>query len=121
MIELFARLLLAAALLGGEVHEGVAPHYAAGVMERVAGRRGMEYPACAISSPYWPVGARVWVYGVATQRLERCTVVDVSHPRDRARHLRTRRVAELGEREARRLCPSIRGRPEECKIVVVRL
>lgn len=118
-LELFARLLLAVALLGGEIHEGFAPRYSPGVMERVARARGLPYPACAVSSPYWPVGTRVWVYGVNVARLERCVVIDVSQARDRARHLRTRRVAELGAAEAARLCGNS-GRPTDCPIVVVR-
>ena len=87
----------------------------------MARNRGLAYPACAISSPYWPIGTRVWVYGLATDRLEHCTVIDVSHARDRARHIRTKRVAELGYDEARRLCPSLAGRPDDCPILVVRM
>jgi hypothetical protein len=83
----------------------------------------MAYPACAVSSPFYAVGERVWVYGRNTDRLELCTVVDVSHPKDRARHIRTRRIAELGFREARRLCGAraMGEPPTRCPILVVKL
>jgi hypothetical protein len=34
-----------------------------------------------VSSPVWPLGTQLWVYGEKTHALLDCTVVDVRHPR----------------------------------------
>ena len=76
-----------------------------------------------VASPREPIGTWLYVYGVNTDRLLRCRVTDVSHPRDVARHLKTKREVELGYREALLLCglAAMDDRPEECPIVVVNL
>jgi hypothetical protein len=75
-----------------------------------------------VSSPFYDIGTRVIVYGPNTDRALSCVVVDVSHPRDRARHIRTKRVVELGYPAALALCgrKHINHRPEQCPVVVVR-
>lgn len=121
--ELLYRLLIAVALFGGEVHQGYAPRYSPGVMERVAARRGLEPVGCMVSSPRYDVGTWVYVYGFNTDTLLRCRITDVSQTRDRRRHLRTKRETELGYTEARRLCgeAAMDKRPEQCPVLVVRL
>ena len=110
-----------AAALGGSVSQGFAPHYAPGVMERVARHRGMEQAGCMVSSPTLPLDTWLYVYGGQTGALRYCRVTDVSHPRDVARHLRTGRVIELDHETALALCGSVRDRPEACPVVVVNL
>lgn len=74
-----------------------------------------------ISSPVWPLGTQLWVYGEKTEALLQCTVVDVSHPRDQARHIRTRRVVELSYEVTKALCGSTRERVIDCPVIVVKL
>jgi len=110
-----------AALHSAVVECGYAPHYAPGLMSKVAHHRDMPPTACMVSSPTLPLGAWVWVYGQRTGALLRCRVTDVSHPRDKARHLRTGRIAELAYEVTARLCGSTRERVIDCPIVVVHL
>lgn len=121
MLEQLYRLLMLAALLGGSVSQGVAPHYAPGVMERVARIRHMERVGCMVSSPVEPLGTWLYVYGVRTGALRYCRVTDVSHPRDRARHLRTGRLIEIDYPNTWALCGSTKDRPERCPVVIVKL
>lgn len=122
MTDTLARILVAVAVFGGEMMSGFAPRYSPGVMERVATRRGLAPAGCYVSSPFYDIGTRVIVYGANTDRALSCVVADVSHPRDRARHIRTRRVVELGYTEAERLCgtKAMRSRPEACPVTVFR-
>ena len=90
-------------------------------MERVAANRGMEPYACMVSSPVWPLGTELWVFGHATGVLLRCEVYDVSAPADRARHIRTRRVIEIGYANAMQICGSVTGSVRECKVTVIKL
>ncbi len=120
-LEQLYRLLLLAALWGGAVSSGFAPHYRPGLMAEVAERRDIEQTACMVSSPVYPLGTRLWVYGERTGALLRCTVVDVSQKRDKARHLRTRRVVEVSWEVTRVLCGTVKGSSSECPVVVIRL
>lgn len=90
-------------------------------MAQVARNRGMETSACMVSSPIYPLGTHVWVYGVATGVLLPCTVVDVSHPRDKARHIRTGRVVEISHENAVALCGTTKGSVKECPVRVYKL
>lgn len=116
-------LLVFVALHGGVVQEGYAPHYAKGVMERVARNRDMPIVDCMVSSPVYPIGTWVWVAGLNTGAVEHCRITDVSAPKDKARHIRTKRWAELGYQEAIRFCGArhINHRPEQCPILVVKI
>jgi hypothetical protein len=122
MTKTLARILLAVVLYGGEMMSGFAPRYSPGLMERVARNRGMDVEGCMVSSPFYDIGTRVIVYGPNTDRALSCTVVDVSAPKDRARHIRTRRITELSYPAALALCgrKHINHRPEQCPVVVVR-
>jgi hypothetical protein len=120
-VKLLYSLLIYAALYGGTVETGYAPHYAEGLMEQVAHNRDMPVEACMVSSPVHPLDTWLYVYGERTGALLHCKTVDVSHPRDKARHIRTRRVVELSYESARVLCDTTRGRPDECPVIVVRL
>ncbi len=120
-LEQLYRLLILAAMIGGDVTTGYAPHYRPGLMAEVAERRGIEQTACMVYSPVYPLGTRLWVYGERTGTLLRCTVVDVSHPRDKARHLRTKRVVELSYEVTRALCGTVKGMARECPVIVVKL
>lgn len=74
-----------------------------------------------VSSPVWPLGTQLWVYGERTGQLLDCTVMDVSHPRDRERHIRTRRVVELSFEVTEALCGSTKERVVDCPVIVVKL
>lgn len=92
-------------------------------MERVSRVRDLPAVECMVSSPYYSIGTMVWVWGKNTQALERCRVTDVSAAKDRERHIRTKRVVELGYEEARRICGEehMRDRPEQCPVIVLRI
>jgi hypothetical protein len=117
------RLLTLLALLGGECVEGYAPRYSPGVMERVARTRDLEPVGCMVSSPTYPIGTWLYLYGKNTAALRYCRVTDVSAPKDRARHLRTKRVVELSYEAARDLCgaAAMDDPPTACPVVVVRV
>ena len=116
-------ILIALALFGGEAMDGYAPRYSPGVMERVVQRRDLAPAACNISSAYYPVGTWVYVWGDNTKVLRHCRVADVSHPRDVARHKRTKRVIELGYTEARSLCgdAAMQAPPTACPVTVIKI
>lgn len=120
-LTLLYKLLVCASLHGGSVETGYAPRYAPGLMERVARNRDMQPSACMVSRPDGPIGGWVWVWGDRTGVLLRCQVVDVSHPRDKARHIRTRRIVEISHENAQALCGTTRGSVKECPVTVVRL
>jgi hypothetical protein len=107
--------------MGWSVQEGYAPRYAKGVMARVSINRGMPIVGCMISSPTLPLGSWVYVYGRRTRALRYCRITDVSAPKDRERHIRTRRIAELGYPEALSICgvEYINGSSIECPIIVI--
>ncbi len=115
------RLLIFVALHGGVVEHGYAPRYAPGLMEKVARTRDIQPVACMVSRPHGPIGGWAWIYGERTGALLHCKIVDVSHPRDRARHIRTRRVVEIAWENAMVLCGSTRGRVIDCPVIVVEL
>lgn len=115
------RLYILLALLGGVAMDGTAARYSPGLMERVAERRGMAVQGCLISSAYYGVGTRLWVWGKQTSVLRLCTVVDVSHPRDVKRHRRTGRIIELSHTAARELCGSTSDPPSRCPVLVIKL
>lgn len=123
MSRLLVELYIALALLGGEEMSGYAPRYAPGVMERVSHNRRLPTVECMVSSPYYRVGTWVWVWGLNTNALERCRVTDVSQARDRERHIRTKRIVELGYTEALRFCGEehMQHRPEQCPVIVIRI
>ena len=112
-------LLVWAALHGSVVECGYAPHYSAGLMKKVALRRDISPVSCMVSRPRGPLGGWVWVYGVNTQTLLRCKIVDVSAPRDLARHVRTKRIAELSFEVTAALCGRTDERVIDCPIVTV--
>ena len=116
-------LLVWVALHGGTVQQGYGPRYSPGVMERVSRNRDMPIASCMVSSPVYPIGTWVWVVGLSTGNVEHCRVTDVSAPKDKARHIRTKRWAELSYPVALRMCGTkhINHRPEQCPILVVKL
>ena len=121
MGQALIQLLIALALAGGETHAGYAPHYAPGLMNKVAARRGLEPAACMVSSPRYPVGAWVYVWGVDTKVLRHCLVADVSHPAHRAGHLARGIEVELSYENAREVCGETTGPSRDCPIVVYKL
>lgn len=109
-----------ACAMGWTITEGYAPHYAPGVMDRVADIRGLERVDCQVSSPVLGIGNWVYVVGVNTGVVRYCRVTDVSEAIDRLRHIRTRRVVEIGFRLVPVLCSvSIDEPPEKCPVIVV--
>ena len=123
MSRLLVELYILLALLGGDEMAGYAPRYAPGVMERVSRVRDLPAVECMVSSPYYSIGTWVWVWGRNTNALERCRVTDVSAAKDRERHIRTKRVVELGYEEALRFCGEehMQHRPEQCPVIVLRI
>jgi hypothetical protein len=117
-----ARLLLALGVMGGTVERGFAPHYAPGLMERIAVMRELQVVPCMVSSPRYRVGTWLTIYGRKTGKVLSCNVADVSAPKDTERHLRTKRVVELGWPAAQILCGFkhvAEDRPEACPVLVV--
>ena len=108
-----------ASLMGWQVQEGFAPRYAPHLMAHVASRRGMRPAACMVSSPVLPVGRWEYIYGVNTGALRHCLIVDVSAPKDRHRHIKTRRIAEIAFEDARDLCGHTTEPVESCPIIVI--
>lgn len=88
-------------------------------MAKVAANRDLRPVACMVSRPRGPIGGWVWVYGKRTGALLRCKIVDVSHPRDLARHERMRRVAELSYEVTAAICGSTRERVIDCPVLVI--
>jgi hypothetical protein len=97
---------------------GYAPHYAKGLMARVAKRRKLDPAPCMVSRPHGPIGAWVWVHGDRTGITLKCLVVDVSHPRDLKRHHRTGRIVELSWEVSRALCGTTKGSTTACPVKV---
>lgn len=94
-----------------------AVRYAPGVFEMVARNRGMAVERCMVASPVHPLGAWLLVEGREGRRL-RCKVVDVSAPRDRARHIK-RRIIEVDPASGAVLCgKQWKGRAVECPVKV---
>jgi len=100
-------------------HDAIAAHYADGLFERVAARRGLPRAECYIASDWHDIGAFVLVYGQNTGRSLVCLVADVSAPKDRARHIRANQY-ELSFNAAAILCGSTKLRNDECPIKVSR-
>jgi hypothetical protein len=118
-LEVLYRLLVCAALHGGVVERGFAPHYSPGLMARVAARRDIAPVACMVSRPRGPIGGWVWVYGKRTGALLHCKIVDVSHPRDLARHIKLERQVEIAFENTVALCGSTKGSVKECPVLVI--
>lgn len=76
-----------------------------------------------VASSRFPVGTELYVYGVNTSELRKCLVVDVSHPRDQARHQRTHREVEVSWENTPLFCgpEGRRTRPEDCPVIVIKL
>ena len=60
---------------------------------------------------------------VIESALDRLDTQDEVAAKDRERHIRTKRVIEVGYEEARRICGEehMRDRPEQCPVVVLRI
>ena len=106
------------ALTGCGWQEAYAPHYSKGLMAKVAARRDMQPQACMISSAQFEIGTWLWVFGKRTGALLHCQVVDVSASRDRARHLRTKRLIELSYEVTVALCGTTKGSSAECPVLI---
>ena len=121
IVNLLVALIIAFSIApGGHQQRGYAPRYAPGVMERVARNRHMAIVPCMISSPVLPLGTIVTVYGENTHRALECVVFDVSAPKDKARHIRTKRVIELGYASAEAICGKehMRDPPTKCPVTI---
>lgn len=118
---LAAMAALALALGAGPIHgyDGIAAHYAPGVMERVALNRGIPIVGCMIASPRHDIGQWVIVEGANTGKRLRCRVTDTSRPVDWQRHMDTG-LFELGYTVTDDLCGSARLRNDECRVTVTR-
>ena len=116
------RSLLAVALLAlatssaPERETRFAVRYAPGVMERVSRNRKLPIVDCMLAHPTLPLGQWVWIEGQTTGAGRRCRVTDVSHPRDKARHIRTKRI-ELDYTSSAALCGAKwKGKATECPV-----
>jgi hypothetical protein len=123
MAAALIRLYVLLYLLGGSVQEGWAPRYSPGVMERVSRNRDLPIVSCMVSSPTLAVGSWVYIWGRNTHTLRYCRITDVSGPKDKARHIRTKRVAELSYDAALSLCgkAAMKKRPESCPIIIIQV
>lgn len=93
-----------------------AVRYNPGVMERVSRNRKLPVVDCMLAHPTLKIGAWAWVEGQKTDVRRRCRVTDTSHPRDRARHIRTRRI-ELDYESSRAICGGWwKGKATECPV-----
>lgn len=110
-------LALGAGPLDG--YDGIAAHYAPGVMERVSLNRAMPIVGCMIASPRHDIGQWVLVEGRNTGTRLRCRVTDTSRPGDWRRHM-DEGLFELGYTVTEALCGSTRLRNDECPIRVSR-
>lgn len=118
MTGLVVKAVLLLSIGTGGWHDGIAAHYAPGLFQRVAARRGLPTDAgCYISSDWHDIGQWVVVYGRNTGRFVHCLVADVSHPRDRERHMRAS-LFEVDFRAALTLCGSTRLPNRQCPIRV---
>ena len=113
------RILALAITLGWDVQEGFGPRYGPGVMERVSRNRDMPLVGCMISSPTLPLGSWAYVYGVRSKVLRYCRITDVSQDVDRARHIRTKRIAELSFEVAKSICGHTTEPSIDCPIIVI--
>jgi hypothetical protein len=106
----------------GSAGDYLSPHYDKGVMELVSRNRDMPVVPCMIASPTIPIGEWVWVWGRNTKVLRHCRITDTSEARDKARHIRLRRV-ELSYEAARALCgaAAMQEPPSGCPIIIIRL
>ncbi len=100
-------------------YDGIAAHYAPGVMERVSLNRAMPVVECMIASPRHDIGQWVIVEGRNTGKRLRCRVTDTSQPEDWQRHM-DEGLFELGYANTIDLCGSTRLRNNECQIRVTR-
>ncbi len=105
--------------LGAAPYDGIAAHYAPGVMERVSLNRGMAIVPCMIASPRHNVGQWVIVEGLNTGTRLRCRVTDTSAPEDWQRHMDDG-LFELGWANTIDLCGSTRLRNDACRVRVTR-
>lgn len=90
-------------------------------MDQVSRNRDMPPVACMVSSPVYPLGDWLWVYGQRTDRLLHCRVTDVSHPKHRQGHINRRIWVELSYENTQALCGTTRGSVKECPVLVVKL
>jgi hypothetical protein len=114
-------ILVWASLHGGVIQQGWAPHYAPGLMERVSRNRDMPPVACMVSSPVYPLGTWLWVYGERTKTLMHCRVTDVSHPKHKQGHIDRRIVVEISHENTVALCGTTKGSVKECPVLVIKL
>lgn len=101
------------------VYHGWAPHYSPGLMRKVALRRGIEPVKHMVSSPRYPIGTWLTVCGGNTGECREALVVDVSHPRDLARHLRTRREVEISGEDELLFCGHRNEPVRKCPVTVI--
>ncbi len=106
--------------MGFGSQSGYAARYAPGVMDRVAVNRGMPSVGCMISSPLYPIGEWVYVYGKVTGERLKCRITDTSAPKDKARHIRNRLFVELNYDSAYTICGSVTNSNKECPILISR-
>jgi len=87
-------------------------------MRKVAIRRGLVPEKCMISRVDGPIGEHAWVHGLKTDKWLYCLIVDVSHPNDRQRHIRTKRIIEVAHENALAICGSTHNGPKQCPVEV---
>jgi hypothetical protein len=112
-------IFIVALLLQVPSYSGLALYYRPGLMERVSQNRGMPVVSCMVSSPYEKLGT--WLEVKGPKGTKTCRVTDVSHPKDRARHIQRGLVVELDNRSARQVCGTYDNIPLNCKVRVTRI
>lgn len=96
-------------------HGAFAVRYAPGVFERVSRNRDMPIVSCMAAHPTLALGTWIEIEGPTGHR-EKARITDTSHPRDRARHIRLKRV-ELSYECSQRTCrKGWQGKASECPV-----
>lgn len=112
-------VIAAVIALGMQTHTGYAVHYSPNLMEQVSHNRGMEIVPCMISSPRYELNQWLYVYGHNTGKTLLCRTTDVSHPKDKPRHLEQNLLVELDYNSNWSICGSDKIRRIDCTVSVV--
>ena|SRR5690349_596062 len=119
-------LILALSIIGnsilpiGNTYAGYSRWYRPGLMKVVSLNRGLEPVSCMVASPYERIGTWLKIENKKGD-YRWCRVTDISHPKDRARHIRLNIVAEFDYNSARVLCGlNKEKKPNNCRVRVTR-
>ncbi|HEX6289527.1 MAG TPA: hypothetical protein VFZ66_10070 [Herpetosiphonaceae bacterium] len=90
-------------------------------MDQVARRRGMPSVPCMVASPYYGLGAWVYVHSQKYAQTLHCRITDVPHPHHRPSIVRRNIVVEFDFNSARTMCRIQRYNqepPQACPVII---